>query len=124
MNSNVLVVDDEQDIRGFLKDLLVDNGYDVRVAENGNSAMELIKESAPDIILLDLMMPGGTGTDLYRRLHQKKEFRNIPIIIISGLPGRHIAVSKSVPVFDKPIDEEGVLETIRKTLEVESSEAR
>ncbi len=123
MKKHLLVVDDEQDVRGYLRDLLVDNGYDVSVAENGTAAMEIIRESVPDLILLDLMMPKGTGTDLYRRLHQQKEFRDIPVIVISGLPGRHIAVSKSVPVFDKPIDEKGVLEEIRNALEVKSSEA-
>jgi CheY-like chemotaxis protein len=116
MKRKILVVDDELDIRGFLNDFLEDHGYSVRCAENGNQAMDLIQEESPDLILLDLLMPKGTGTDLYRRLHQRKEFKDIPVIIISGLPGRHIAVSKSVPVFDKPIDEERVLEEVRKAI--------
>jgi len=116
MKNNILVVDDEVDIRGFLNDLLEDHGYSVRLAENGHHAMMMIKEEKPDLILLDLMMPKGTGTDLYRRLHQNKEHKDIPVIIISGLPGRHIAVSKTVPVFDKPIDEEKVIEEVKKIL--------
>jgi len=116
MKKNILVVDDEPDIRGFLSDLLEDEGYSVRAAENGNQAMEMIQQEKPDLILLDLLMPKGTGTDLYRMIHQKKEFDTIPVIVISGLPGRHLAVSKSVPVFEKPIDEKGVLEEVKKAI--------
>jgi CheY-like chemotaxis protein len=116
MDKYILVVDDEQDIRGFLHDLLGDQGYSVRLAENGDEAMEMIQKEKPALILLDLMMPHGTGTDLYRRLHQHKEYKEIPVIIISGLPGRHLAVSKSVPVFDKPIDESKVLAEVKKAI--------
>jgi len=116
MSKHVLVVDDEQDVREFLSDLLEDRGYSVRMAEDGVRAMEMIKEEKPDLILLDLMMPRETGTDLYRQIHRKKEFESIPVIVISGLPGRYVAVSKSVPVFDKPIDESSLLEEIEKTI--------
>jgi CheY-like chemotaxis protein len=116
MNSNILVVDDEQDIREYLKDFLEDHGYHVAVAEDGQQAMEQIKDQKPDLILLDLLMPEETGTGLYRRLHDKKEYRDIPVIVISGLAGRSVAVSKSVPVFDKPIDEERLLESIKDLL--------
>lgn len=116
MKKNILVVDDEPDVRGFLSDLLEDEGYSVRVAENGNEAMEMIRQVKPDLILPDLLMPKGTGTDLYRMIHQKKEFGDIPVIVISGLPGRYLAVGKSVPVFGKPIDEKGVLAAIKEAV--------
>lgn len=116
MSKNVLIVDDEKDVRDFLSDLLKDQGYPVRQAEDGVVAMEMIKQDRPDLILLDLQMPKETGTDLYRKIHQKKEYEAIPVIVISGLPGRHLAVSKSVPVFDKPIDEAGLLEEVKKII--------
>ena len=116
MAKNVLVVDDEKDVRDFLSDLLEDHGYSVRLAVDGTEAMEMIKREKPDLILLDLLMPKETGTDLYRKIHRKNEFEAIPVIVISGLPGRYVAVSKSVPVFDKPIDENGLLEEIKKTI--------
>lgn len=116
MSKNILVVDDEKDVRDFLGDLLKDQGYSVRIAADGVEALELMKQEKPDLILLDLMMPRETGTDLYRKIHRKKEFEEVPVIVISGLPGRYVAVSKSVPVFDKPIDEEGLLEEIRNTI--------
>jgi DNA-binding response OmpR family regulator len=116
LNKHILVVDDEQDVRDFLYDLLVDNGYSVRRASDGIEAMEEIKNNKPDLILLDLQMPKETGTNLYRKIHRKKEFESVPVIVISGLPGNYLAVSKSVPVFDKPIDEKRLLEEVKRIL--------
>jgi CheY-like chemotaxis protein len=113
---NVLVVDDEKDIVEFLTQLLEDNGYEVTPAYNGLEAMELIRERKPDLILLDLQMPEETGTGLYRKLQHKKECKDIPVIVISGLAGSYLAVSKSVPVIENPPREENVLEEVRKAL--------
>jgi CheY-like chemotaxis protein len=116
MRKTVLVVDDESDIRDFLSDLLDDEGYAVLTAEDGVEAMEMIVKAPPDLILLDLMMPRETGTDLYRRIHQRKDLKTIPVIVISGLPGRHLAVGKAIPVFDKPIDEKGLIEEVKRAI--------
>jgi len=116
MAARVLVVDDEEDVRGFLCSLLEDNGYEVEGAEDGNHAWRAIQEQRPDLILLDLMMPAQTGTGLYRKLHDHKDLREIPVIVISGLAGRNVAVGRSVPVFDKPIDEEGLLRQISEMI--------
>jgi CheY-like chemotaxis protein len=116
MTGNVLVVDDEQDVRQFLTDILEDAGCTVRVAEDGIRAMELMKEERPDLVLLDLLMPHETGTGLFRKMHGRKDLKDIPVIIISGLAGRNIAVSRGVPVFDKPIDETKLLEAVDRLL--------
>jgi CheY-like chemotaxis protein len=112
----ILVVDDEKDIVEFLTQLLEDNGYEVTAAYDGVEAMQLISAEKPDLILLDLQMPEETGTGLYRKLHNKKEYRDIPVVVISGLAGNYLAVSKSVPVIDKPPSEEDVLEEVGKAL--------
>jgi CheY-like chemotaxis protein len=113
---DILVVDDEKDIVEFLTQLLEDNGYEVRSAYDGLEAMTLVQERKPDLILLDLQMPEETGTGLYRKLQHKKEYKDIPVIVISGLAGSYLAVGKSVPVLDKPPEEENVLEEVRKAL--------
>jgi CheY-like chemotaxis protein len=113
---HVLVVDDEQDIVEFLTQLLEDNGYRVSSANDGVEAMEMISKEKPDLILLDLQMPEETGTGLYRKLQHKKDCKDIPVIVISGLAGNYLAVSKSVPVIDKPPTEENVLQEVRKAL--------
>jgi CheY-like chemotaxis protein len=114
MAANILVVDDELDVRQFLVDLLTDEGYEVRIAEDGLEAWRLIEEQRPDLILLDLLMPNQTGTGLFRRLHGKRSLRDLPVIVISGLAGREVAVSRTVPVFDKPVDAQGLLEAVAK----------
>ena len=112
----ILVVDDEKDIVEFLTQLLEDNGYEVKGAFNGIEGMELVSKEKPDLILLDLQMPEETGTGLYRKLHNKKEYKDIPVIVISGLAGSYLAVSKSVPVLDKPPEEEQVLREVATAL--------
>lgn len=114
MAKNILVVDDEPDVREFLSSYLEDSGYNVQTAEDGTNALKLIEGAIPDLILLDLMMPEETGTGLYRKLHDKKAYKEIPVIVISGAAGRDVAVSKSVPVFDKPIDKEALLSKIQE----------
>jgi CheY-like chemotaxis protein len=116
MAKNILVVDDEQDVLDFLRTLLEDNGYTVRSALNGIEAMQLVREERPDLILLDLQMPEETGTGFYRKLRGKKELAAVPIIVVSGLAGRNIAVGKSVKVLDKPLDETLVLQEIRQAI--------
>ncbi len=113
---NILVVDDEKDVADFLRDLLEDNGYGVQVAHDGAEALVKIKKEKPDLILLDLQMPEETGTGLYRKLHNKSELKDIPVIIVSGLAGRNIAVTKSVTVIDKPPEEAEILEEVKKSL--------
>ncbi len=116
MDSEVLVVDDDVDVVHFLSRLLRDNGYSVRTAEDGVEALKRIQEQRPDLVLLDLQMPHETGTGLYRKLRGKKELQGIPVIVVSGLAGRRVAVSRSVPVLDKPIDEQLLLAEVDRAL--------
>ena len=96
--------------------MLEDNGYRVSSANDGIEAMAVVTEEQPDLILLDLQMPEETGTGFYRKLQHKKKLKSIPVIVISGLAGSYVAVSKSVPVIEKPPKEENVLEAVRKAL--------
>jgi len=116
MGKKILVIDDEPDVVGFITRLLQDNGYEVASASNAADALEMIVEQPPGLILLDLQMPYESGTDLFRKIRSKSELKEIPIIVVSGLAGRNIAVSRSVPVIDKPIDEERLLGEVEKAL--------
>ena len=116
MGSKILVVDDEPDVVEFLKNLLTDNGYEVGTAVDGVKAMQAVTNERPDLILLDLQMPEETGTGFYRKLRNSNDLRDIPVIVVSGLAGRNVAVSKSVVVIDKPPGEAALLEEVRKIL--------
>jgi len=61
-------------------------------------------------------MPQHTGTDLYRGLHKDKQLAATPVIVVSGLPGRELAVKKAAAVFDKPIDPDEFIAAVEKAL--------
>ncbi len=84
-SNHVLVVDDELFNRELLEGLLVPLGYEVTLAEDGKEALEKVKEKAPDVILLDIMMPIMDGFEVARRLKEKKETKSIPIVMVTAL---------------------------------------
>jgi len=116
MSHKILVVDDEADVRAFLKAVLERRGWDVVTAEDGFQAYDIATEERPEVIILDLQMPNQTGTDFYRRLTRHHELREVPIIIVSGLAGRHLAVSNPFAVFDKPIDPDEFTAAVERAL--------
>lgn len=116
MTKRVLVVDDEQDVQKFLSRLLRDHGYEVATASDGVEAMTAVQEQRPSLILLDLQMPRNTGTDFYRKVRNQKDLADVPIIVVSALAGRNVAVSKGVVVLNKPIDEAKLIEEVGRAL--------
>jgi DNA-binding response OmpR family regulator len=116
MPKKILVIDDEQHIVKYLTTFLRDNGYETCSAADGEEGFEVLEKEKPDLVTLDLQMPNETGTRFYRNMMKSKEFKDVPVIVVSGIPGRHLAVSKPVAVFEKPIDREALLDTIRKTI--------
>ena len=121
MTKRVLVVDDESDVRRFLTAVLEKRGHETLTAADGREAFEVAEREKPDLIILDLQMPDQTGTDFYRRLMKNKALQDIPIIVVSGLAGRHLAVREPVAVFDKPIDPDEFGATVDRTLGLETA---
>ncbi len=80
----ILVVDDDASVREFLKETLVSEGYHVILAAGGEDGVRLAIEQEPDMIILDLMMPGVTGFDVIRRLRQHPGTSDIPIVIYTA----------------------------------------
>ena len=88
MGSMVLIVDDEYIGRETLQSVLEGEGYDLEMAENGLQAIEKAKELLPDVILLDVMMPGMTGFEVCRHIRNDPQIAEIPIIILTALDDR------------------------------------
>ena len=80
----MLVVDDEKDLTELITFNLQRNGYDVLVANNGTEAVEIARREMPDLILLDLMLPGVDGTEVARRLKSDSRTEPIPIVMLSA----------------------------------------
>lgn len=81
---NVLVVDDSKTELMFLTGLLQKNGMSVRTAEGAEEAMRRLVEQKPDLILMDVVMPGQNGFQLTRTINRTPEYANIPIIICTS----------------------------------------
>lgn len=108
-NEKILLVDDEELNLRLLTQLLVPSGYDVEFASNGEEAVQKARDSRPDLIILDIMMPVMNGYDACRILKATPETRNIPIIMVTALCDRESklkGLSVSADEFlSKPIDQ-------------------
>ena len=83
-NEKILVVDDEEHIAELISYNLTSNGYKVVIANNGIDAIKLAIEEKPNLILLDLMIPGKDGYDVCKDVRSNSEIRNTPIIMLTA----------------------------------------
>ena len=119
----ILVIDDEPDFVTFISTILEDNGARVIKAYDGEEAIELARKEKPDLMTLDISMPGKSGVEVFDYFRNDKELRYIPICIITGKPELRKLIYER-PDFppegyiDKPITEEGLLLNIRKIFEI------
>lgn len=83
--AKILIVDDEKDIVEFCSNILKREGFKVLTANNGSDCLSLAEKELPDLILLDINMPGMDGGDISQRLEENAQTANIPIMFLSGL---------------------------------------
>ncbi|HEC77907.1 MAG TPA: response regulator [candidate division WOR-3 bacterium] len=119
----ILVVDDDRDLLALFERLLTKHNYRVITADSGIKAWEVLSETKPDIILLDVMMPGMNGYRFCARLQADSETAFIPVIFVTGLKEEHNkAKAFSVGAVDylvKPIDKKILIEKIEKHLKTQ-----
>jgi len=117
----ILVVDDEKDVQFMLEKRLTADGYSVITANNGTDALMLAKSKHPDLIILDLVMPGIEGGEVAARLKAALETRDIPVIFLTALlskteEGKYGPLISGNITFAKPFNPEEVLAQIEKLL--------
>lgn len=83
-DKTILVVDDEPNVRQYLASLLEDAGFNVKTAQDGEEALEMIKQQRPDFISLDLIMPRKSGHRLLYELKRNTELSRIPVLIVTA----------------------------------------
>ena len=115
MPKKILIIDDDPIVVKYLKTLFEDNGYATCTATSSMEGLQLVKDEKPDLITLDLEMPGEWGPRFYRKLRKDKALRDTPIVVISGIDGDH-AVKDAVAFVAKPFDPDKVLGIVKKTI--------
>jgi DNA-binding response OmpR family regulator len=100
----------------YIVAVLRDNGFATCTAADGAQAYDLLKEERPSLITLDLEMEEEWGTKFYRKLSKEAQFKDIPVIVISGLSGRHLSIKKAVGYLGKPFEPDELLCMIRKSI--------
>lgn len=121
MSQSVLVVDDEPMARTLLRLMLIRAGFNVTEAEDGFDALDKVRKSRPDVILLDVMMPGMDGFAVCERLRNDVDTATLPIIMLSaktdlGSINRGLRVGATV-YLTKPISPEDLTRHVREALE-------
>lgn len=125
----VLIVDDEMDMRLFLSTLLESNGYRPITRRDGKDGMTSVREDRPDLIILDIMMPGDGGVAMYSRLKNEAAYAAIPVIVLSAVSAssfRHFLamlnarrarpVPEPVAYLEKPVDHDQLLQLVQDTI--------
>jgi CheY-like chemotaxis protein len=131
-DKTILIVDDEPDVRNFISACIEDAGFNVETAKNGEEALEIIKTNPPDLMTLDMIMPGLSGVQVLRRLRKIKESSKMPVIVITAhasdeMGGDGIEQFKAFDagkgpkhILEKPVTPASLVKAICEILEVDA----
>lgn len=118
--THILIIDDSPTERHFLKSILIENGYEISLAENGEQGIEKAKSVLPDLILMDVVMPGMNGFQATRFLTKSPETADIPVLIVSTKSDQADQVwanrQGAKAYITKPVDGESLLESVKTYL--------
>jgi CheY-like chemotaxis protein len=112
----ILVVDDDTDLRRMFSMALELAGFTVHEAANGYEAIHSVDRHRPDLIVLDLLLPGFGGLSVQQEIAERAVTRHIPIVIVTG-SHRDLAHVSVACVLRKPVDPDELVATVRKCLE-------
>ncbi len=121
MSTEILIIDDNSDIRKLINDLIVDAGYKTRLAANYNQALQEIDKKLPDVAIIDVKLDKGDNDGLELLSHLKNKNKNIPVIIITGHANVEMAIkalkSGAFEFIEKPFDQERLLNFVNRAVE-------
>tara|TARA_B100001989_G_scaffold237637_1_gene200445 strand:- start:257 stop:1609 length:1353 start_codon:yes stop_codon:yes gene_type:complete len=121
MSTEILIIDDNPDIRNILKDLISDAGYETRVAANYNQALNEIDKKLPDVAIIDVKLDKGDNDGIELLSHIKNKNKDVPVIIISGHANIEMAIkslkSGAFEFLEKPFDEERLMNFVKRAVE-------
>jgi CheY-like chemotaxis protein len=110
----VLIVEDDDDLREMMAQLLSLEGFQAAAVANGQEALEYLRqETAPDLILLDMMMPVMDGWEFRRRQKSDPTMAEVPVIVLSALDQARITDISAEAILKKPLDFDRLLQLVR-----------
>jgi len=123
----VLIADDEADVRAFVQVALDGEGYTILEAANGEAAVAVTKAERPDLVILDVQMPGKSGFDVFDDLRRDDATKSIPVIMLTGIKERtgigftakemgQYYESEPEAFLDKPVDADTLRDTVARLL--------
>ena len=121
MSSEILIVDDNADIRNIINELILDAGYKTRLAANYNQALSEIDKKLPDVAILDVKLDKGDNDGIELLSHIKSKNKDVPVIIISGHANIEMAIKSlhngAFEFIEKPFDRERLLNFVKRAVE-------
>ena len=121
MSTEILIIDDNSDIRNIINDLIIEYGYKTRLAANYSQALNEIDKKLPDVAIIDVKLDKGDNDGLELLLHIKNKNKNIPVIIITGHANVEMAVKAlkagAFEFIEKPFNQERLLNFINRAVE-------
>ena len=121
MSVEILIVDDNADIRNILNELILDAGYKTRIAANYNQALSEIDKKIPDVAILDVKLDKGDNDGIELLSHIKTKNKDVPVIIISGHANIEMAIKSlqhgAFEFIEKPFDQDRLLNFVSRAVE-------
>ena len=108
----VLVVDDEPVLRTIVREILLEEGYAVIEAPDGRVMLEIMARERPDLVLMDVMMPGVDGREAYQQLRSHPEYRDVPVVMMSAAIQSHRLDPSIAGFMSKPFDLNQLIELV------------
>lgn len=121
MAKKILIIEDEELINGLLEKKLSQQGYSVKVANDGQEGLEALKEERPDIVLLDIIMPRKNGFEVMEEMQKEGWLKDVPVIIISN-SGQPVELDRAKKLGAKDwlikteFDPQEVIEKVKKQI--------
>ena len=120
----ILIIDDEPDVVSYLSTFLEDEGFTALTAKDGPGGIAAARENLPDLVTLDITMPGMSGIEVLTTFRRDPDLKKIPVIIVTGVAGiqklmEYREVRQPEGFMQKPIDRELLLSIIHKLLKTE-----
>jgi DNA-binding response OmpR family regulator len=123
----ILVVEDEEDVSRYLAAALEDEGYEVETAFDAVGGLKAIGAQQPDLVCLDIVMPGPTGLSLYREIRENSNLAGMPIVVVSGLNPADaeatLGFGETLPppdaYIEKPVDIQELINAVGRLIAVQ-----